>query len=96
MNFIEKFTALLDYIEYAGLNHFGTESDGDGFPFLRQLSRANFAFRLPDAILAANVDPIKRSHGPSSTDHGGGKRRVTAERDQHDRRVTGFVDCPYF
>jgi len=27
MNFIEKFTALLDYIEYAGLNHFGTESD---------------------------------------------------------------------
>jgi hypothetical protein len=27
MNFIEKFTALLDYIEYAGLNYFGTESD---------------------------------------------------------------------
>ena len=27
MNFIEKFTALLAYIEYAGLNHFGTKSD---------------------------------------------------------------------
>ena len=24
---LEKFAVLLDYIEYAGLNHFGTESD---------------------------------------------------------------------
>jgi hypothetical protein len=48
-------------------------------PFLRQFAPAELAFRLPDTILAANVDRVKRSHGPFRLTTAAGKRRsVTA------------------